>query len=87
MSPSAKSPPATATTTGAAENPVARFETSLKELEDIVARMESGDLPLETSLSLFERGIALTRECRQSLDSAELRVRNLLDAETGIREA
>ena len=59
-------------------DPVSRFEASLKELEEIVARMERGDLPLEESLKLFERGVALTRECRNSLDSAELRVRNLL---------
>lgn len=84
MSPS---PKPTAASAEAAENPVARFETSLKELEDIVARMEGGELPLETSLSLFERGMALTRECRQSLESAELRVRNVLDAEaTGAAE-
>jgi exodeoxyribonuclease VII small subunit len=62
-----------------AEDAVSRFETSLKELEDIVARMERGDLPLEESLRLFERGVQLTRECRQSLASAELRVRNLLE--------
>ena len=59
-------------------DPVTRFEASLKELEDIVARMERGELPLEESLKLFERGVVLTRECRNSLDSAELRVRNLL---------
>jgi exodeoxyribonuclease VII small subunit len=40
--------------------------------------MERGDLPLEESLKLFERGVVLTRECRTSLDSAELRVRKLL---------
>ena len=60
-------------------DPVSRFEASLKELEEIVARMERGDLPLEESLKLFERGVALTSECRSSLESAELRVRNLLD--------
>ncbi len=63
-----------------ADDAVARFEGSLKELEAIVARMERGDLPLEESLSLFERGMQLTRECRGSLDRAELRVKNLLEA-------
>jgi exodeoxyribonuclease VII small subunit len=67
--------------TAASADPVSRFEGSLKELEDIVARMERGDLPLEESLTLFERGVALTRECRTSLETAELRVKNLLDAE------
>jgi exodeoxyribonuclease VII small subunit len=56
-----------------------QFEGSLKELEDIVTRMERGDLPLEESLALFERGMTLTRECRSRLDAAELRVRNLLE--------
>ena len=64
----------------AADDPVARFEGSLSELEAIVAKMERGDLPLEESLQLFERGMGLTKVCRTSLESAELRVRNLLDA-------
>lgn len=71
-------PPASPQAESAPADPVSRFEASLKELEEIVARMERGDLPLEESLKLFERGVALTRECRSSLDSAELRVRNLL---------
>jgi exodeoxyribonuclease VII small subunit len=66
-----------------AEDPVSRFEAALKELEDIVGRMERGDLPLGESLRLFERGMALTRECRGSLETAELRVKNLLEPEAG----
>ena len=65
---------------GAPKDEVSRFEASLKELEDIVARMERGDLPLEESLRLFERGVALTRECKASLARAELRVKNLLES-------
>lgn len=64
-------------------DPVSRFEASLQELEEIVARMERGDLPLEQSLKLFERGVALTRQCRSSLETAELRVRNLLQEDSG----
>lgn len=80
----AASPPMSKTTRNPApppadDNPVSRFEASLKELEDIVTRMERGDLPLEESLQLFERGINLTRGCRQALDTAELRVRSLMD--------
>lgn len=59
---------------------VSRFEASLKELEDIVGRMERGDLPLEESLKLFERGVGLARQCRSSLETAELRVKNLLES-------
>jgi exodeoxyribonuclease VII small subunit len=69
-----------ATATDASADPIGRFETSMKELEDIVARMERGDLPLEESLRLYERGTQLTQECRQSLESAELRVRKITEA-------
>jgi exodeoxyribonuclease VII small subunit len=72
----AKSTPAPAETA-----PVADFEHSLDELEQLVARMEGGDMSLDESLSAFERGIGLYRHCQQALDKAELRVRLLLDPE------
>jgi exodeoxyribonuclease VII small subunit len=50
------------------------FEASLKELEEIVGRLEEGDLPLESSLELFEKGVKLSRECRARLDNAERRI-------------
>jgi exodeoxyribonuclease VII small subunit len=59
--------------------PVADFERSLDELEQLVARMEGGEMSLDESLSAFERGIGLYRHCQQALDQAELRVRLLLD--------
>lgn len=61
---------------------VSRFEDAMRELEDIVQKMERGELKLEESLQMFERGMELTRQCRQSLDHAELRVRNLLEPGT-----
>ena len=54
------------------------FEKSLAELEALVERMEAGDLPLEESLTLFERGIRLTRLCQTVLDSAEQKVQVLM---------
>ena len=60
---------------------VADFEHSLDELEQLVARMEGGEMSLDDSLSAFERGIGLYRHCQQALDQAELRVRLLLDPE------
>lgn len=66
---------------GPGSDPIGRFEDSMKELEGIVAAMEKGDLRLEESLRLFERGMVLSRECRLSLDSAELKVRDLLSTE------
>lgn len=63
-----------------AASPVAQFESALKELEEIVAAMERGDLTLEKSLQLFERGTQLSRQCQQALTAAELRIKTLLEA-------
>ena len=60
-------------------SPVAHFEQSLDELEQLVARMEQGDLSLEESLAAYERGVGLYRSCRTALEQAELRVRLLTD--------
>jgi exodeoxyribonuclease VII small subunit len=54
------------------------FEASLAELEQIVAKLEDGDLPLEQSLELFEKGIKLSRECRTRLADAERRIEILM---------
>jgi exodeoxyribonuclease VII small subunit len=58
---------------------VAEFEQSLDELEQLVLRMEQGELSLDDSLQSFERGIALYRNCQGALDQAKLRVTQLLD--------
>lgn len=55
------------------------FEQSLNELQALVERLESGDLSLEESLSTFEQGISLTRECQSALQDAEQRVQVLLE--------
>ena len=59
------------------------FESSLKELEEIVGRLEEGDLPLEQSLELFEQGIRLSRDCQKRLDEAERKVEILLRGSDG----
>jgi exodeoxyribonuclease VII small subunit len=56
-----------------------RFEDSLAELEQLVERMEQGNLPLEESLKLFERGVQLTRACQKALKEAEQKVQILLE--------
>jgi exodeoxyribonuclease VII small subunit len=61
----------------------ASFEASLKELEKIVEQLEAGDLPLEESLALFERGIRLSRECQRRLEEAERKVEVLVKGEDG----
>jgi len=70
------SPPAE---TAAEPSSIAQFEKSLDELEQLVARMEGGELSLDESLRSFERGIALFRNCQNALEQAELRVKLLLD--------
>jgi exodeoxyribonuclease VII small subunit len=59
------------------------FEDALKRLEEIVQRMESGDLALEDSLGLFEEGVRLTRVCSQRLDEAEKKIELLTRDEKG----
>lgn len=54
------------------------FERALQELEELVGRMERGDLSLEQSLQSFERGIKLTRACQKALREAEQTVEILL---------
>lgn len=55
------------------------FEESLSELEQLIEKMEQGNLPLDESLQLFERGVQLTRTCQKSLREAEQKVRILLE--------
>lgn len=50
------------------------FENNLKELETLVESLESGKLSLEDSLSAFEKGVGITRECQQALKDAEQKV-------------
>lgn len=54
------------------------FEKNLKRLEEIVLKMEKGDLPLEDSLKLFEEGVKLSRECHKRLNEAESQVKVLM---------
>jgi exodeoxyribonuclease VII small subunit len=65
---------------------VGQFEEAMKELETLVQRMERGDLRLEESLQVFERGIALAQQCRTSLENAELKVQNLLERSDGSQD-
>jgi exodeoxyribonuclease VII small subunit len=62
----------------AGTGPVAPFESSLDELEKVLKELEAGDLSLERSLELFERGMALSDVCRKQLEEAETRVELLI---------
>jgi len=55
------------------------FESSLKELESIVKKLEDENINLEDSVKSFEAGINLVKECQKQLEDAELRVKELLD--------
>ena len=59
------------------------FEQSLGRLDEIVRRMERGDVPLEEALSLFEEGTALVASCTKLLDAAELKVMQLTKGADG----
>jgi exodeoxyribonuclease VII small subunit len=60
------------------------FEESLAKLEEIVRRLEEGNLPLEESVALFEEGTRLARSCSERLESAELRVSQLMQTGNGV---
>jgi exodeoxyribonuclease VII small subunit len=59
------------------------YEQAFHELEGLVTKLESGDLPLEEALKLFERGQALAARCSLLLEQAELRLRQLAPDERG----
>ena len=60
---------------------VKNFESALKTLEDIVGKLETGDLTLEKSLELFEEGIKISRFCGSKLEEAERKVEILTAAD------
>lgn len=59
------------------------FEESLKQLEQIVEDLESGDLPLEKALAKFEEGVKLSKSCTSKLDEIERKITILLKDQTG----
>ena len=59
------------------------FEESMKELEEVVAKLESGDATLDESLEYFEKGIKLSKNCQKMLDTAEKKVSVLIAGSDG----
>ena len=57
------------------------FEQAFQQLGEVVEQLEGGELPLEQSLALFERGMALARLCEGKLDDAEQRVQQLVGSD------
>lgn len=62
---------------------VEKFETSLKKLEEVVRKLEGGELPLEESLKAFEEGVRQAAFCNKKLNEAEQRVEMLLKQKDG----
>lgn len=55
------------------------FEEALKELEETVKKLESGETDLEEAMELFEKGVTLTKNCRKLLDMAQLKVKKVTE--------
>lgn len=55
------------------------FEESLQELEQIVTRLEKGDVPLEDALAAFQKGMALSKQCQETLTKAEQTLTKMMD--------
>ncbi len=70
-------------TEGIGKNKKLKFEEGLKRLEEIVGRLESGNLSLEESLKLFEEGVSLVRFCNQQLAEAQQKVELLTKDQQG----
>jgi len=60
-----------------------KFENALEKLEEIVRKLEGGDIPLDDSLKMFEEGIRLARFCGGRLDAAERRIEILMKSADG----
>ena len=68
---------------GAADIATMSFEDALRALEDVVRRLESGDVPLDDSITLYERGEALRKHCQARLDAAQTRIETIVQGPDG----
>ncbi len=59
------------------------FEEALKRLEEIVSKLENGDISLEESINIFKEGVELTKFCKQKLNTAETQLKKLVKDENG----
>lgn len=66
------------------QTPVESYEALYVQLQEVVARLEQGELPLDETIRLYEQGVRLAAACQQLLDTAELRVRELTAGAPGI---
>ncbi|NCN41188.1 exodeoxyribonuclease VII small subunit [bacterium] len=59
------------------------IEKDIKALDELVKKMESDELPLEEALETFKKGVELVKKCNETLENAELRVKEILEGESG----
>lgn len=59
------------------------FEDALRALEDIVRQLESGEVPLDATIGLYERGEQLRRHCQARLDAAQMRIEKIVTGASG----
>ena len=63
------------------------FEDALRALEDVVRKLESGEVPLDDSITLYERGEALRKACQTRLDAAQARIEKIVAGPDGAARA
>jgi len=71
-------------TASASASVEATFEQAMERLETIVEKLESGDVPLEAAIELFQEGMSLSRLCGQKLEQVERRIEMLVEGESGL---
>ena len=62
------------------------YEEAVKQLEELVQLLEKGDIPLEKSLELFQKGVALSAYCTKKLDETEKKILKMIDENSEYRE-
>ncbi|MFD1955849.1 exodeoxyribonuclease VII small subunit [Paenibacillus thailandensis] len=69
-----------------ADNQEISFEAAMEQLEAIVAQLESGDVPLEKAIELFQEGMRLSRLCGGKLEQVERKIEMLIETEQGFQK-
>ncbi|MFC5403934.1 exodeoxyribonuclease VII small subunit [Cohnella soli] len=72
-------------TTDGTDVPAISFEQAMEKLEHIVAKLESGDVPLEMAIELFQEGMSLSKLCGQKLEQVERRIEMLVEGDGGLQ--
>jgi exodeoxyribonuclease VII small subunit len=67
------------------DTPAITFEQAMESLESIVAKLENGDVPLETAIELFQEGMSLSKLCGQKLEQVERRIEMLVEGDAGLQ--